>query len=253
MRAFSTRAALAAAALLLAACAPSTAGRGSFAPALAVSPAGDVAWTVGGRAFIARPPAYRAAAADAPALASDLAWRGGELWLALPGAGLLYRAGGVPASVELPGRPLRLTATLAFAEGGNVHDARGALHSRLPGTPDAVLEAGGSAWAVVAGTVYEVLPGRAVAREKLPDSLPAATLLPAGRGYAVVSGPATQSGASRYFPGAGGPVRAAAPSGNTGGLIASGGEVLATLDSGRVRVYTLPDLKPLADIPLEVK
>jgi hypothetical protein len=234
------------------ACAPATGGTATYPPGLAVSDTGNVAWVWKGRAYLARRPSYRPEGLAAPASASSVAWREGEVWLALPAAGLAYRATGVPASQGVDGRPVVLSPSYTFTESGNVYDATGAVYSRLPGPPRSVLESSGRTWAIVERTVYEVAPGRAAAVERVPDSLGNPALLPAGTRFAVTSGPVASTGSSNFYLGPNGPVAGSAGPARAEGLIAAGGDVVATLASGRVNLFALPSLSRIADIPLEV-
>lgn len=242
---------LAALVVALAACAPAT-GRAATAPAVAVSAAGAVAVAWAGRAYVARPPGYELTPLSGPAAAADVAWRDGDPWLALPAAGLVVRASGVPQTLSFPGRPARLSGSRIFLEDGSVYGYDGAAAGRLPGLPDAVLERGDRSWALVGGVVYELATAPR-ALERAPAGATALRFV-GGRAQAV-PGPEVEADGTTVLVaegrlearGVAGALRGSADAPTGPWALAAGPGTLAVAAPGRLRVHRLPDLALLAD------
>ena len=123
--------------------------------ALAVNPSGALVCIAGGRAY--RLETLRSwSALPSPTSASSAAWREGNWWLALPGAGLLYKATGVPQTISVTGSPALLTSRFAFTSGGEVLDYSGAFVGRVGALPSATLETTGTTFALVGRVIYAI-------------------------------------------------------------------------------------------------
>lgn len=157
--AFSTSLCLA----LLSACAPassptsvtSLSSPAASITALAVNPSGALVCIAGGRAFKLEN-LKTWSALPSPTSASSAAWIDGNWWLALPGAGLIYKATGVPQSVSVSGSPALLTSRFAFTTSGEVLDYSGATVGRVGALPSATLETTGTTFALVGRVVYAI-------------------------------------------------------------------------------------------------
>lgn len=148
---------------LLSACAPASSpasSRHSSSPAvtitaLAVNPSGTLVCIAGGRAYTLENQKTWSAL-PSPTSTSSAAWREGNWWLALPGAGLIYKATGVPLSVSVAGSPALLTSRLAFTTAGEVLDYSGSSLGRVGGLPSATLETTGTTFALVGRVIYAI-------------------------------------------------------------------------------------------------
>ena len=123
--------------------------------ALATNPSGALVCIAGGRAHLLENLSTWSAL-PSPTSASSAAWREGNWWLALPGAGLLYKATGVPQSVSVAGSPAVLTSRLAFTLGGEVLGYSGALVGRVGALPSATLETTTTTFALVGRVMYAI-------------------------------------------------------------------------------------------------
>ena len=94
--------------------------------ALAVNPSSALVCIAGGRAYRLEN-LQNWSALPSPTSASSAAWVDGNWWLALPGAGLIYKATGVPQSISVTGSPALLTSRFAFTTSGEVLDFSGAF------------------------------------------------------------------------------------------------------------------------------
>jgi hypothetical protein len=126
-------------ALTVSSCAPALSVK-DLEPSLSLSNQNEVAWAIGGDGFVALPPTYAPQKLASPSIVSGVAWRDGAPWMALPGAGLVQRGLGVPESVSLPGRPVRLTSKYIFTNASTVHGYGGTQIAQLPGRVRDVLE-----------------------------------------------------------------------------------------------------------------
>lgn len=148
---------------LLSACAPassptsvtSLSSPAASITALAVNPSGALVCIAGGRAFKLEN-LKTWSALPSPTSASSAAWIDGNWWLALPGAGLIYKATGVPQSVSVSGSPALLTSRFAFTTAGEVLDYSGATVGRVGALPSATLETTGTTFALVGRVVYAI-------------------------------------------------------------------------------------------------
>jgi hypothetical protein len=137
-------------------CAPSSNGplASSFS-SLAVSNRGEVAWTIRGQAWVARAPDFTAQKLAHPANASSIAWHDqnglSEPWVAMPGAGVVAKASGTPASVSILGRPFLLTARCIFTLEGGVYSYAGNKVQQLERRPEQVRDLTGVFTGVRAG------------------------------------------------------------------------------------------------------
>ena len=123
--------------------------------ALATNPSGTLVCIAGGRAFKLEN-LRDWSALPSPTSASSAAWRDGNWWLALPGAGLIYKATGVPQSVSVTGSPALLTSRFAFTLSGEVLDYSGSSIGRVGALPSATLETSGTTFALVGRVVYAI-------------------------------------------------------------------------------------------------
>ncbi len=153
-----------AALLALTACAPTrTSGvqpPASPAPLQAAFSDAGVLWSVNGRAFIARTPAFQPQAVGLPAPAGAVAWQGAGLaavpWVALPAYGLIVTASGAPQTQQV-GRVSAMSARAVYRADGSAVSYGGTSTTGLPGAPGAVITGGdGEDYGVVAGDLYRV-------------------------------------------------------------------------------------------------
>ncbi len=148
--------------LCLSACAPASSPSSNATPsnsssitALAVNPSGALVCIAGGRAHKLEN-LKTWSALPSPTSASSAAWNDGNWWLALPGAGLIYKATGVPQSVSVTGSPALLTNRFAFTTAGEVLDYNGSSVGRVGALPSATLETSGTTFALVGRVVYAI-------------------------------------------------------------------------------------------------
>ena len=162
---------------LLSACAPASSpssvtsltdsNPASSITALAVNPSGALVCIAGGRAY--RLENLKTwSALPSPTSASSAAWREGNWWLALPGAGLIYKATGVPQSISVIGSPALLTSRFAFTTSGEVLDFSGASVGRVGALPSVTLETTGTTFALVGRVVYAI--DRSVERRQMLET-----------------------------------------------------------------------------------
>ncbi len=142
---------------------PNSSNTGSSITALAVNPSGTLVCIAGGRAYKLEN-LKTWSALPSPTSASSAAWRDGNWWLALPGAGLMYKATGVPQSVSVTGSPALLTSRFAFTTAGEVLDYSGSRVGQLGALPSATVETSGTTFALVGRVVYAI--DRAVERRQ---------------------------------------------------------------------------------------
>ena len=155
---------------LLSACAPTSSPSSSptaSITALAVNLSGALVCIAGGRAY-SLDNLKTWSALPSPTSPSSAAWREGNWWLALPGAGLVYKATGVPQSISVTGSPALLTSRFAFTLGGEVLDYSGATIGRVGALPSATLETTGTTFALVGRVVYAI--DRTVERRQTLES-----------------------------------------------------------------------------------
>ena len=134
---------------------PNSSNAAASITALAVNPSGALVCIAGGRAYQLES-LKTWSALPSPTSASSAAWREGNWWLALPGAGLIYKATGVPQSVSVTGSPALLTSRFAFTTAGEVLDYSGAMVGRVSALPSATLETSGTTFALVGRVVYAI-------------------------------------------------------------------------------------------------
>ncbi|WP_245588595.1 hypothetical protein [Deinococcus pimensis] len=240
------RSGLAALLVVLAGCAPAVT-RPQAALTAAFSAQG-VAWVSGGAVFLARAPLFRPQRVPVPGRATDVAWNGGNAWVALPAAGWVQRITGEPGVVQV-GRVVELTDTRAYREDGTAINFRGQDAPGLVGAPDQAVTGGdGLDYAVQAGRLYRVDPARTL----LLDSLGAPLLVstPTGAGLSTVPVAFTADSQYRLQGGtlervdAAGRVRASVPHGP--GVVGVSAEFVVTVSpNGEVRVfrYDLTEVK----------
>lgn len=222
---------------LLSACAPITA-QPSAAPTFraAFSDAG-VAWVSGGRACVARAPAYGAVCPTLPA-AVDVAWNGGDAWAALPGPGLAVTLDRAARTVAV-GRVVALSATRAYREDGSAVDYAGQPARGVRGAPTLALTGGdGQEYVLLAGRLVRVTDGARLAEGAGPYL--AATpegVRPARRPTLVTPGGTYQLGGGRLErQDATGRVVASVPHVD-GRLGVVGAEIVTVTPGGEVRAY----------------
>lgn len=109
-------------------------------PSLSLSARGEVAWAIGGDAFVALPPTYTPQQLSPSSIVSSVTWRDGAPWLALSGAGLVQRGLGVPEAISVAGRPVRLSSRYIFTNASTVLGYGGVQIAQLPGVVRDVLE-----------------------------------------------------------------------------------------------------------------
>jgi hypothetical protein len=126
-------------ALTVSSCAPALTVN-DLEPSLSLSAQNEVAWTINGDGFVALPPGYAPQKLASPSIVGGVAWRDGAPWMALPGAGSVQRGLGVPSSISLPGRPVRVSSKYIFTNASTVHTYSGAQVAQLPGRVRDVLE-----------------------------------------------------------------------------------------------------------------
>jgi hypothetical protein len=237
-------------------CAPSSNGplASSFA-SLAVSPRGEVAWTIRGQAWVARAPEFTAQKLAHPANASSIAWRDqnglSEPWVAMPGAGVVAKASGTPANVSIVGRPFLLTARCIFTLEGGVYSYAGSKVQQLERRPEQVRD--------LAGVLTGVRAGKLQANVNCIDSTtsgsnePTSNLEPLTASFDGVNYSVKNISANDSKLEANNNSVIKAVSLDMPVLeVSAGGNVLAVLSSKTLNVFRAKTLEPLKTITLEV-
>lgn len=141
---------------VLGACTPAVTGAAPGSPAgslrAAFSDAG-VAWTVGGRACVARAPSFQASCPSLPGVV-DVAWLGAQAWAGVPSLGAVVTLDGAARSVSV-GRVAVMSGTRVYRENGSAVDYAGVAAAGVLGQPSAALTGGD-------GQEYVLLDGRAM-------------------------------------------------------------------------------------------
>jgi hypothetical protein len=189
--------------VLLVACAPArvTPNPGvasqSGVVSLAVNPNGD-AMCVGANAtsvaFFPRAAIRGLTGHDwvaAPTRVSAVAWVEDAWWFALPRAGLVQTALGVPKSIAVSGQPTRLSSRHILTLEGDVLNFTGSRVTRFSALPSSVLELPKQTFFLVGKEVFGLQDGR-VARVKELDATNY-SLLPENDSFAAVKGVAVRN------------------------------------------------------------
>jgi hypothetical protein len=247
---------IATAIVLLSSCAPSLNGplASSFA-SLAISPRGEVAWTIRGQAWVARAPEFTAQKLAHPANASSIAWRDqnglSEPWVAMPGAGVVAKASGTPANVSIVGRPFLLTARCIFTLEGGVYSYAGSKVQQLERRPEQVRD--------LAGVLTGVRAGKLQANVNCIDSTtsgsnePTSNLEPLTASFDGVIYIVKNISANDSKLEANNNSVIKAVSLDAAVLeVSAGGNVVAVLSSKTLNVFRAKTLEPLKTITLEV-
>ncbi|NTY00099.1 hypothetical protein [Deinococcus sp. JMULE3] len=138
--------------VLLGACAPTVTTSAPGTLRAAFSDAG-VAWTVGGRACVARAPSFQVSCPALPGVV-DVAWNDGQAWAGVPSLGAVVTLDGAARSVSV-GRVAVLSARRVYRENGSAVDYAGGAAGGVLGSPSAALTGGD-------GLEYLLLDGRVV-------------------------------------------------------------------------------------------
>jgi hypothetical protein len=246
----------------LSACAPAITAR-DLEPTLSLSNRGELAWTVNGDGFVALPPSYTVQKLTSPGIVSSVAWHDGTPWMALPGAGSVVRGLGVPESVSVAGRPVRLSSRFIFTNANTVYSYAGVRVAQLPGAVRDVLETPNQTLVLVdaaeTGLIFELTDkgSTAIARTSNETNL---KLLPTDTGFEVVRGPVARANGVTYrlqdnrleSVRVGGSIGGSATLEATPTVIVANTETVATLSSTSVTVFRAVTLEPLTRIRLEV-
>ena len=240
-------------------CAPSSNGplASSFS-SLAVSNRGEVAWTIRGQAWVARAPDFTAQKLAHPANASSIAWRDqnglSEPWVAMPGAGVVAKASGTPASVSILGRPFLLTARCIFTLEGGVYSFAGNKVQQLERRPEQVRD--------LTGVFTGVRAGKLQANVNCLDSSTSASNEPTSNPSRAESSnlePLTASADGVNYSAKNSKLEAnsnavikAVSLDNPALEVAAGGNIVAVLTSKTLNVFRAKTLEPLKTISLEV-
>lgn len=113
-------------------------------------------WVLDGAVFLARAPGFRPERVPVPGRAVDVAWNGGEAWVALPASGWVQRLTGEPRVVQA-GRVVAITDTRIYREDGSAVTYAGVPTGGLVGAPSAVVTGGdGFDYALQSGRLLRV-------------------------------------------------------------------------------------------------
>ena len=237
-------------------CAPSSNGplASSFS-SLSVSPRGEVAWTIRGQAWVARAPEFTAQKLAHPANASSIAWRDqnglSEPWVAMPGAGVVAKASGTPASISIVGRPFLLTARCIFTLEGGVYSFSGSKVQQLERRPEQVRDLTGVFTGVRAGKLQANVNclDASISNSNEPTSnLEPLTASFDGLNYTVKNSSAKDS---KLEVNSNGLVKAVDLE-NPALEVSAGGNLVAVLSREKLNVFRAKTLEPLKTIMLEV-
>ena len=222
---------------LLAACAPRASGGETFAAAFSQS---GVIWTANGQTSLARAPQFLIEPVRTPGRVADVAWQGGDAWVALPEVGWVQRVTGAPGVVRA-GRAVKLSAERIYREDGSAVSYAGLPATGLIGAPDAVVTGGdGLEYALQGAKLYRLDAGRTLLRD--PAGGPYLLATPDGAATSAVPAAVRDGDLYRLTNGqlervdAAGAVRAAVP--HPPGLIGLTGDLIATISpGGRLRLF----------------
>jgi hypothetical protein len=242
--------------ILLSSCAPSSNGplASSFS-SLSVNPRGEIAWTFRGQAWVARAPDFTAQKLAHPANASSVAWREvnglSEPWVAMPGAGVVSKASGTPASVSIVGRPFLLTGRCIFTLEGGVYSFAGSKVQQLERRPEQVRDLTGVLTGVRAGKLQANV--NCLDASTAPNNEPITNLEPLtasfdGVNYSVRNISATDFKLEANSNGVIKAVSLDLPALEVG----AGGDLVAVLSSKTLNIFRSKTLEPLKTITLEV-
>lgn len=230
---------------LLGACAPRAQGGDPFAAAFS---SGGVIWTANGRTFLARAPQFAPEAVRTPGRVADVAWQGGDAWVALPDVGWVQRVTGAPGVVRA-GLAVRLSAARIYREDGSAVAYAGGPAAGLLGAPDAVVTGGdGLDYALQGGKLYQLGSARTLVNEAAGGPYLVAT--PGGAVTSAVPAAVHDGDLYRLTNGqlervdAAGSVRAALP--HAPGLVGLAGDLVVTVSPGgqlRLFRYDLSEVK----------
>jgi hypothetical protein len=243
-------------AVFMSSCAPSSNGplASSFA-SLAVSPRGEVAWTIRGQAWMARAPEFTAQKLAHPANASSVAWRDqnglSEPWVAMPGAGVVAKASGTPANVSIVGRPFLLTARCIFTLEGGVYSYSGSKVQQLERRPEQVRDLAGVLTGVRAGKLQanvNCIDSTTSGSNEPPSNLEPLTASFDGVNYSVKNISANDS---KLEANSNSVIKAVSLDSSVL-EVSAGGNVVAVLSSKMLNVFRAKTLEPLKEINLEV-
>lgn len=225
--------------LALAGCAPAAAGA-SVGLAAAFDEAGAV-WIADGRAYLARAPRFAPEALPVPTPPTDVAWSGGDAWVAFRTPGWVQRVTGRGGVVRV-GAVTHLSASRAYREDGSAVAYDGTAANGVTGPiDDAVTGGDGRDYVRQAGRLWRVDPARSLAEER-----PRAFLAATAAGAVTVDAPTVflpnDAGAYRLAGGrlerldAAGGVVSSVP--HPPGLVGLGGDrVLTVSREGGLRVF----------------
>jgi hypothetical protein len=193
---------------------------------------------------------------EAPVRISSAAFSGGAWWLALPRAGLVQKAEGVPQNIAVVGQPARLSSRFIFTLEGDILRYDGSKVGRVPSLPSAVLELAKSTVLLVGKDLYTITETVQKLRQLENTNV---SLLPNGEGFEVVAGVAVRQGNLTFklersqvsISSNNQPLYNIALSSN-GSSLAVGGDTLAVAIGGAVAFYDSRTFAPLRTRACEV-
>ncbi len=192
-------------AMTISSCAPALTVQ-DLEPSLSLSAQNEVVWAINGDGFVALPPSYAPQKLASPSIVAGVAWHDGAPWMALPGAGLVQRGLGVPESVSLPGRPVRVSSKYIFTNASTVHTYSGAQVAQLPGRVRDVLETKDRTYVLLEGQdqslVYALDENGATLIDRIYPGIPfnpsMFNMLPTDLSYEFLPRPAARSNGITY-------------------------------------------------------
>jgi hypothetical protein len=255
--------------LLLLSCAPARATTQTTSPtsssiiSLTVNPNGDTVCIPNNSSMAAHFPraAIRGQTGhtwfEAPVRISSAAFYNGAWWLALPRAGLVQKAEGVPQNIAVVGQPTRLSSRYIFTLEGDVLRFDGTKVGRIPNAPSAVLELPKSSVLLVGKDIYNITDATIQKLRQLENA--GFSLLPNGETFEVVAGVAVRQGNLTFklersqvsISSNNQPLYNIALSGS-GSSLAVGGDTLAVAIGGSVAFYDSRTFAPLRTRACEV-
>lgn len=229
---------------VLGACAPAVTGAAPGSPAsslrAAFSDAG-VAWTVGGRACVARAPAFEPVCPALPGVV-DVAWNAGQAWAGVPSLGAVVTLDGAARSVSV-GRVAVMSGARVYRENGSAVEYAGVAAAGVLGQPSAAVTGGdGQEYVLQDGRVVRVADGWVLpgAGFTLLNVRPDGVAGGAQPEVVTATGTYRLTGTALERVDAAGVVRARVPHG-PGRLGVVGAWLVTVVPSGEVRVFG-PDL-----------
>ncbi|MFN3265387.1 MAG: hypothetical protein ACK41E_00975 [Deinococcales bacterium] len=193
---------------------------------------------------------------NAPVRIASAAYSGDAWWLALPRAGLVQKAEGIPQSIAISGQPTLLSSRYIFTLEGDVLRYDGSKVGRIPQVPSQVLELPKSTIILVGRAIYRIGDTLQKLRELENTNV---SLLPSSDTFEVVAGIAVRQGNLTFalernqiaIRSNNQPLTRISLAAN-GSALAVGADTLAVSQNGSVAFYDTRSFAPLVTRSCEV-